>query len=261
MKIQNDSTCYLLVHTCRYTHTSTRTQRAMDGLSEMVGVWVSGDGGDWSCGPSQHFRVPTTAFEYYMTVGRLNTCEDLLALAQESAGSDSTEWTDIYVAYDGNWSGSPPLHLLIPVDVFDFLLKDEKNTARTIGSLTSEIDVSRLVDATRQEMETEAKQSGAALIKCGKCSRWIDDVIDDVINDTCRFCSSMVEGAKAIILSRTELKECGHRCTTSIAHEGCCSCLDRRPTESSNAYPAYVDGEGWSNSASRGAGYCPHCRF
>ena len=28
-----------------------------------------------------------------------------------------------------------------------------------------------------------------------------------------------------------------------------------------NGYPTYVDGEGWADTASRGAGYCPHCVY
>jgi hypothetical protein len=51
-----------------------------------VEVWVSGDGGDWSCGPSTHYRIATPVFDHGMMVGRLNTREDLAEAAEQSCG-------------------------------------------------------------------------------------------------------------------------------------------------------------------------------
>ena len=40
---------------------------------------------------------------------------------------------------------------------------------------------------------------------------------------------------------------------------GCCACEDIRPVLEEDAYPMYMDGIGWTNKASRRAGYCPFC--
>ena len=55
-------------------------------------------------------------------------------------------------------------------------------------------------------------------------------------------------------------RSCGHQCTmTSL--ELCCYCIDRRPfLLDDSSYPNYVDGQGWTNSATRWEYYCPLCR-
>lgn len=50
-------------------------------------------------------------------------------------------------------------------------------------------------------------------------------------------------------------KNCGHFCYPSITID-CCTCMDTRPILPENNYPMYIDGVGWSNTASRNAGYC-----
>ena len=55
-----------------------------------------------------------------------------------------------------------------------------------------------------------------------------------------------------------EVKKCGHICYPSTTLN-CCTCMDTRPILSGNCYPCYQDGEGWTNTAARDAGYCPVC--
>jgi len=56
-----------------------------------------------------------------------------------------------------------------------------------------------------------------------------------------------------------QIKGCGHACSDSSLPR-CCACMDRREVRPENTYPAYVDGVGWTNTASRSAGYCPVCK-
>ena len=55
-----------------------------------------------------------------------------------------------------------------------------------------------------------------------------------------------------------EMKQCGHSCSPSSL-QACCPCSDKRPMKKGNTYPEYKDGAGWTNTASRSAGYCPVC--
>ena len=56
-----------------------------------------------------------------------------------------------------------------------------------------------------------------------------------------------------------QIKSCGHTCTFSSL-QGCCACMDRRPTIPEGTYPKYKDGHGWVNDAVRSEGYCPFCK-
>jgi hypothetical protein len=55
-----------------------------------------------------------------------------------------------------------------------------------------------------------------------------------------------------------QTKLCGHHCFPSSTRD-CCACMDLRPILPENNYPCYEDGEGWTNTAPRDAGYCPVC--
>lgn len=65
------------------------------------------------------------------------------------------------------------------------------------------------------------------------------------------------EATSATALSK-ETKKCGHLCYPSSVPM-CCACSDLRPVLEGNAYPAYVDGEGWTDNATRDAYYCHVC--
>ena len=238
-----------------------------------VEVWVSGDGGDWSCGPSTHYRIATPVFDHGMMVGRLNTREDLAEAAEQSEKEiasgqrrDTGEWTDVYVALDGNWAGLPPRKFIIPGDVFAFLVAEGRSSFATIGALTCDAEVEALVASTRQELASvdEAEQNGQGRVAancslCGKL-RALPEADVRAGAAVCSACSRIRAGAAAVVRARTETKACGHLCTTSSLKEGCCACLDQRPLREGNSYPQYVDGVGWKDDAGRDDGYCPFCR-
>ena len=238
----------------------------------MVQVWVSGDGGEWSCGPSTHYRIPTPVFDRSMAIGRLNTKEDLQEVAEQAAKDEASgvlqetypawsgdAYSDVYVSFDGNWAGLPPVLYNIPDDVFQFLVLDGKSSYSTIGGLTSPQKLEALIAATRQEMAAcdEEEAGGGEKGDCSLCGKPRILSSDAV----CRTCRNICVGAAAVSRALTELKECGHRCTTSSLKAGCCSCLDLRPLRAGNTYPNYIDGQGWADNAGRNEGYCPFCRL
>jgi len=55
-------------------------------------------------------------------------------------------------------------------------------------------------------------------------------------------------------------KACGHVGCQLDNLKGCCACLDERPFNE-DGYSEYIDGLGWSATASREAMYCPSCRI
>lgn len=266
--------------------------------SGLVDVFVSGDGGAWSCGPSTLFQIPTDLFDKAMMVYALNSPQDLHDLEQQArreidegrrrkqSDSSAGEWTTVYASHDGSWAGLPPVHFLIPADVFAYLSADEKRS-KAIGWLDSDASLQSLVASTRQEMadedeeEEEAKQqesSGSGSARRGACSlcsrqRFLATLEaegprsdgragEGPAEDVCRRCIALLRGARGSALRRTETKLCGHVCTISSLKDGCCGCADLRPVlEDGQGYPLYVDGEGWRDTASRGAGYCPVCRY
>lgn len=232
--------------------------------NRVVQVWVSGDGGDWSCGPSTHYRIPTQLFDYNMMIGRLNTKMDLQECAEQAAKEISLglrkeicEYTNVYIAHDGNWAGLPPLLFNIPEDVFETLVKNGCSASQTIGSLTCEADLLALISATRKNHVKQENNDGMSICYlCGKCA--ISSYRDGT--PICDHCFEIRTGAGVLARSNTEVKACGHRCTTSSLKNGCCSCLDARPIREGDTYPMYCDGRGWIDSASRDEGYCPYCR-
>jgi hypothetical protein len=208
--------------------------------SNLVDVWVSGDGGHWSCLPSKLYQIPTSVFDYYMLIGRLNTQEDLEILISQIAENktdstlpnDNEEYTEVWISHGGNWSGSRSLHYQLPIEVFDFL-QETTDTSKTIGGLTSLEDLDDLIERTRVQMSGKS----------------IEISMDDK--------PSTLKAMKGT----TEIKHCGHTCSTSSVKETCCSCSDRRPIRTDGMYPLYIDGVGWANKSSRGAGYCPMCKY
>ena len=95
---------------------------------------------------------------------------------------------------------------------------------------------------------------------CGLCGK-VRAVLDSEGLSLCKSCNRIRAGATNIIKARTEIKICGHSCTTSSLKEGCCACLDLRPLREGNCYPRYQDGVGWSDDAPRNDGYCHYCRL
>ncbi len=132
----------------------------------------------------------------------------------------------MYPILQGNWSGSASSCFKIPSDVFRYLQHNDADTR--INNLTNESDLLKLVENVRYEIAN------------GSSPHVDEHVIRIAIN---------------------ELKICGHLCTTSSVKDGCCRCADSRPHREEGTYPMYIDGEGWADKASRGAGYCPVCRY
>ena len=199
---------------------------------EAIVVWVSVEG-TWSCSPSTFFKLPTELFDYNMLIGRLNTTDDLQLLVEKASNDKiiyaDSECTDVYVN-QGNWSGSPSIRFEIPPDVFMFLQHARNNTENLIGNLSTQESLINLIEKVRFE----------------------------IINGIPLATSTTVVSSR---LPNNELKICTHMCTTSSVKDECCVCADRRPFREDGTYPMYVDGEGWADKASRGAGYCPICRY
>ncbi len=257
-----------------------------DCVSGFVDVWVGGDGGDWSCSDSTLFRIPKELFDYHLLIGQLNTKHDLELLVESTRREMQLglrdideEFTNVYVSHDGNWAGLPPRQYRIPVDVFRYLQVDKR--AKAIGRITSEADVEILVRQTREEIDEETRCDGIDRGSCKRCGKR-RILSNDALCSVCSIFSYM----------NTETKLCGHTCTISSVKDGCCACLDLREVLQDNTYPLYIDGQGWvsscyrivcccSNSfiiactitslcsiyrsqvdtASRGIGYCPHCKY
>lgn len=167
-----------------------------------------------------------------MMLGALETQEDLDLLMErirsECLGA-TDDFTEVYVQ-NGFWSGEPPYHFKMPTDVFLFLQRDNTVACKTIGNLTCEEDLAKLVQETREEIENGPKVKESIIVKRS-------------------------------LPPNVEKKMCGHVCTMSSLKEGCCSCLDKREILDENSYPLYVDGIGWENAGSRGCGYCPYCQY
>lgn len=202
-----------------------------------ISVYVNGDGtGSWQCFDTPLYRVPTRLFDYYMLVGALSTTEDLQRVVEQGRAEGlaaDEEYTSVYVAQDGSWSGSPSNLFVIPSDVFCYLQNQhhprDPNNERTIGRLETPADLESLVERVRNEM-----------------------------------LNGIVMFAEREILPRSrplnvEEKLCGHCCTVSSVKTGCCACLDARPVQEEGTYPAYLDGRGWVDDAKRDAMYCPLC--
>jgi hypothetical protein len=200
--------------------------------NDAIDVWVGGDGGTWSCSPSILYRIPTEIFDYEMMMGTLTTQEDLDLLMEKLNKNPKVyaddEYTDVHVQYGGNWSGLPSVLYRIPIHIFQHLQK-KGNTEKTIGRLKNNDDLEKLIEKMLLEISTG------------------------------------IEEEEELVLVRSrppnvEEKLCGHFCTASSVKEGCCECMDKRPI-CEDGYLSYIDGEGWGNVASRGAGYCPYCQY
>lgn len=199
---------------------------------ETIDIYVCGDGGIWSCTPSVLYRIPTEIFDYQMMIGGLDCQEDLDLLVENIAKDEKRfgddEYTDIYVQNSGSWSGVASVRFSIPADVFNHIqLKPDVD--KILGRLHNNFDLEKLIEKSRYEI--------------------INGVSDAVVE---------------LVRSRplnVEEKKCGHVCTRSSVKDGCCGCMDRRPINESGVYPMYIDGQGWTNMASRGAGYCPQCSY
>ncbi len=201
--------------------------------SAVVDVYVNGDGAEWSCHPPHLYRIPTELFDYYMMLGQLETSEDLQKLLDKIFNENITcaedSYTNVYVLPTGCWSGSPSKLFHIPTTMFAYLL-ERGDTDKTIGRLYSDKDLEKLIDKISKEMET-----GVII------PREIVTVRTRPIN--------------------IEVKKCGHECTISSLKETCCKCGDKRPIQEEGSYVSYIDGEGFCNASSRGAGYCPVCFY
>jgi hypothetical protein len=232
----------------------------------LVDVYVCEDGGTWSQCQSKRFVIPTDLFDLKMAIGAISSVSDLenvvsLARTELEAGTRSKgeAETIVWAAPDGNWAGSPSLLFKLPVSIFEYLAQ-EHSRARKLGWLTCEEDVERLITATRLEIEEEKRESSLCIEKnaCKSCLK--HRVVSE--DGNCAKCTTMLEGAREVHYSRTELKECGHVCTISSIREGCCGCLDLREIhEDDGTYQHYTDGKGWTDDATRGMYYCPHCRY
>ncbi len=149
-------------------------------------------GGTWSCSPSILYQIPTEIFDLYMMLGRLNDKEDLDALMEKISEdkiqvNETYGCTDIWVGVGGNWSGLPSMHFKIPSDVFEYL-QQRGNTLKTISRLTTEEELIILITQMRNEMESGVVAQSEVLVRSQP--------------------------------KNTELKECGHVCTTSSLKQG-----------------------------------------
>jgi len=149
-------------------------------------------GGTWSCVNSVLYQIPTEIFNEYMLMGRLSDKEDLDALVEKiciekPSVSELYGYTDIWVGVGGNWSGLPSMHFKIPSDVFEYLV-EKGNTEKTIGRMVTDDDLVKLVDTTRNEIKHGPAATGEVLVRSRP--------------------------------TNTEVKECGHTCTTSSLKQG-----------------------------------------
>ena len=149
-------------------------------------------GGTWSCVNSVLYQIPTEIFNEYMMLGRLNDKEDLDALVEKiclekPVVSELYGYTDIWVGVGGNWSGLPSMHFRLPSDVFEYLV-EKGNTEKTIGRLITADDLTKLVEQTRFEIAHGHVESGQSIARSKP--------------------------------TNTEVKECGHTCTTSSLKTG-----------------------------------------
>jgi len=272
---------------------ATSAPTANNTTAAEIDVYAGGDGGTWSCSPSFCYRIPTDLFDLNMAIGALNTREDLFALSEQArkeieAGTrnGSAPFVEVWAAPDGNWAGTPSIHLKVPVDIFAYLIEQGERASRKLGWLTCQEDVDALVASVRSEIEEEAAAGDEEKGVCGLCGLhrvliFYSQVEDQegqegqeggeggegegdtrLLKSSCKKCKLLVQGARAVHTARTETKLCGHLCTTSCLKEGCCACLDLRPVRAdAMSYPSYSDGEGWADTASRGAGYCPYCAY
>lgn len=197
-------------------------------------IWVHGEGG-WGLMPSIHYRFPSDVFDFHMLMGSLETIDDLEILLDQVRSQrldDESEqlrsFTDVWVAGD-TWSGSPSVFYEIPKDVFSALINSGTAIQDEIGKITCQLDLDNLIKFVRENGAASLKTSNSATEKCA------------TIN--------------------IESKLCGHECFVSSIKQGCCRCMDRRPLRDEGTYPQYIDGCGWIDNASRGSGYCPHCKY
>ena len=208
---------------------ATRSERGNTD-ADVVEVWIHGEGG-WSLTPSIHYRIPTDIFDYQMMIGSLESKDDLEALADQmcteeassSRSKSEVSYTDIWVAGE-TWSGTPSSKYEVPSDVFEEILRGD--CAKIFEKISSKSDLDDLV--------YQVRQNGAPSQQTDTISR---------------------------AASTTEVKRCGHVCFISSVKEGCCRCSDRRAMREEGTYPQYQDGVGWVDNASRGSGYCPHCKY
>lgn len=127
-----------------------------------------------------------------MMLGRLNDKEDLDALVEKiclekPVVSELYGYTDIWVGVGGNWSGLPSMHFKVPTDVFEYLV-EKGNTEKTIGRLVTDDDLTKLIEQTRFEIAHGPVESGSTIVRSKP--------------------------------TNTEVKGCGHTCTTSSLKSG-----------------------------------------
>lgn len=232
----------------------------------LINVWVGGDGEDWSCSNWMLYKVPKEAFDYNMLIGRLNTKQDLELLIEstrkeydmKSMNINDVSFIDVYVSHDGNWAGLPPTLYQIPIDVFNYLQIEDRS--KLIGRLNNSMDLEKLIIQTRKDIQEELHNCNEMKL-CRLCKK-LKRIKNDNVDNICNNCNQLIIGSVEIAKVNTELKSCGHICTISSLKDGCCKCLDIRPILSdSNTYPIYIDGYGWADTATRGAGYCPYCKY
>ena len=138
------------------------------------------------------YQIPTEIFNEYMMLGRLNDKEDLDALVEKiclekPVVSELYGYTDIWVGVGGNWSGLPSMHFKVPSDVFEYLV-EKGNTEKTIGRLVTADDLTKLIEQTRFEIAHGPVESGQSIVRSKP--------------------------------TNTEVKGCGHTCTTSSLKTG-----------------------------------------
>ena len=164
---------------------------------ETIDVYVNCEYNSWYCRPATLYKIPSEIFNYNMMIGALEDENDLQNLVDKiDQNIVYDEYIDVYIGADKNWSGVDSVLFQIPLDVFEYLNYNSKqSTDKTIGRLENQADLNILIEKTRDEM------------------------INGVIV------------TPEIVFSKPkngEMKDCGHMCTISCLKTGCCSCLDVR---------------------------------
>jgi len=68
------------------------------------------------------------------------------------------------------------------------------------------------------------------------------------------------QSTQVVTVLDKEVKSCGHHCYPSKTLTKCCSCEDTRPIPAEGGgYECYIDGIGFTTTATRDDGYCPVC--
>lgn len=123
---------------------------------QLIDVYI-GEYNYWSCFPARLFRIPTHIFDERMLLGALETKEDLENLVDQVSNSGKqyidSDYTDVYVGPEGQWTGVEWMHFKVPLDVFTYLI-ERKDTDKTIGRIDSTETLNSLIERSREEIRT-----------------------------------------------------------------------------------------------------------